>query len=435
MAERLRPQASPRPRRGPGAARAARGSARARSVHDRRRPRPGRARFRARRPPRDHLDRGRARDRAAGRGRAGRRRDRARNRLAGRRSRRGWRRGSGFRTRSSRPPRACAVSKARQRERFEAAGVPQPRWRLVVRGRRTDLRLPCVVKAPDRQGQRGLSVVRDAGASCGRRSSGRSRRRAAAAPSSRSSSTGPEVTVNAFSVDGGFYPLTVTDRLDRRAAGVRRRARARLAVARPTRDAAAEAAPAGGRRARDPGRPDLHAGADRPDGPQVIEVAARLGGGHDAELCQAALGVDLNGLALAAALGEETSAPGPAAAGRRRACTAFLVPPPGELAAPSRASRTRSARRASSRVRVYRRPGFRVRRAPRRRRPRRSGARGRRKPGRGATSGRGRRPLSYASRPMPLSSETRRATMLASSRPPSARRRSTPSPRRSARAG
>ncbi len=42
-------------------------------------------------------------------------------------------------------------------------------------------------------------------------------------------------------------------------------------------------------------------------GPEVIEVAARLGGGHDAELVLAATGVDLNGLALAAALGEPVS--------------------------------------------------------------------------------------------------------------------------------
>ena len=39
-------------------------------------------------------------------------------------------------------------------------------------------------------------------------------------------------------------------------------------------------------------------------GAKVVELAARLGGGHDAELCEAALGVDLNELALAAALGE-----------------------------------------------------------------------------------------------------------------------------------
>ena len=47
----------------------------------------------------------------------------------------------------------------------------------------------------------------------------------------------------------------------------------------------------------------------------MIEVAARLGGGHDAELVEAATGVDLNGLALAAALGE------PSAERRARAAT------------------------------------------------------------------------------------------------------------------
>ena len=45
-----------------------------------------------------------------------------------------------------------------------------------------------------------------------------------------------------------------------------------------------------------------------PDGrPYVVEVAARLGGGHDAELCRAATGVDLNDLALSFALGESRS--------------------------------------------------------------------------------------------------------------------------------
>ncbi len=36
----------------------------------------------------------------------------------------------------------------------------------------------------------------------------------------------------------------------------------------------------------------------------MLEMAARLGGGHDAELCELALGIDLNGLALDFALGE-----------------------------------------------------------------------------------------------------------------------------------
>jgi biotin carboxylase len=42
-----------------------------------------------------------------------------------------------------------------------------------------------------------------------------------------------------------------------------------------------------------------------PRGPRVLELAARIGGGHDAELCEAALGIDLNALALSAALGED----------------------------------------------------------------------------------------------------------------------------------
>jgi hypothetical protein len=43
-------------------------------------------------------------------------------------------------------------------------------------------------------------------------------------------------------------------------------------------------------------------------GPEVIQVAARLGGGHDAELVELVTGIDLNGLALAAALGRPLEA-------------------------------------------------------------------------------------------------------------------------------
>jgi biotin carboxylase len=92
-------------------------------------------------------------------------------------------------------------------------------------------------------------------------------------------------------------------------------------------------------------------------GPRVVELAARLGGGHDAELCEAALGVDLNELALAAALGEQIPAhalsPLDPAGG---AVTHFLVARPGEL------MRVEGAEEAADvpgvlRVRVYRRPG------------------------------------------------------------------------------
>ena len=71
---------------------------------------------------------------------------------------------------------------------------------------------PCVVKAPDRQGQRGLTLVRTAEEVPAAIE--------AAIQASRNGTyiveelvEGPEVTVNAFSVGGVFHPLTVTDRL------------------------------------------------------------------------------------------------------------------------------------------------------------------------------------------------------------------------------
>jgi len=242
-----------------------------------------------------------------------------------------------------------AVSKARQRERFEAAGVPQPAWRLVSEPV-PDIELPCVVKAPDRQGQRGLSIVRD------ERELGEAIE--AAVGVSRGGAAlveelvdGAEVTVNAFSVDGTFHALTVTDRITAEppAFGVA------LAHVWPS-DAAGQAV--------EVARQAVEALGIR-DGPtytqvrggKVMEVAARLGGGHDAELCEEALGVDLNGLALAAALGEEIPAfePEPRAGG---ACTAFLVPPPGELLGLAGLEEARHAEGVVA-VRIYRRPGFR----------------------------------------------------------------------------
>ena len=242
---------------------------------------------------------------------------------------------------------SLAVSKPRQREHFDAVGVPQPDWRLVTEPEE-DPPVPCVVKAPDRQGQRGLTVVHDR-----RDLSGAI---AAAVEASRTAAAlveelvdGPEVTVNAFSVDGEFHPLTVTDRItaDPPALGV----------------ALAHVWPAG-TDAVDIARQAVKAlGIENGPtytqirGGKVMEVAARLGGGHDAELCEAALGVDLNGLALSAALGEKVEPPVP----QQRvggATTAFLVPPPGELLALEGVEEARQADGVIA-VRVYRRPGFR----------------------------------------------------------------------------
>jgi biotin carboxylase len=247
-----------------------------------------------------------------------------------------------------------AVSKARQRERFEAAGVPQPHWRLVSEAE-DGLPLPCVVKAPDRQGQRGLSVVRDE----------RELRPAIerAIEASRTDFAvveelvaGPELTVNAFSVDGRFYPLTVTDRITAEppAFGV---ALAHVWPAEADADTAAGAARQAVEALEIQNGPTYTQVRIGPDGPQVMEVAARLGGGHDAELCKVALGVDLNGLALAAALGEDTSPPDPRPL-VGGACTVFLVPSPGELLG---FEGVEDAQRGEGVVtlRLYRRPGFR----------------------------------------------------------------------------
>jgi biotin carboxylase len=249
---------------------------------------------------------------------------------------------------------ALAVSKARQRERFAAAGVPQPEWGLVL-APQSGLPLPSVVKAPDRQGQRGLSVVRDEHdlAAAIATALGTSRNGAALV---EELVEGPEVTVNAFSAAGAFHPLTVTDRItaDPPAFGVA------LAHVWPSELDTAPAVEAARLAAEALGITDGPTYTQvmlGPDGPNVMEVAARLGGGHDAELCEAALGVDLNGLALAAALGEEL----PPIETRRLvggATTAFLVPPAGELLA---AEGIEDAERAEGvvKVRVYRRPGFR----------------------------------------------------------------------------
>ncbi|HZB22508.1 MAG TPA: ATP-grasp domain-containing protein [Gaiellaceae bacterium] len=258
-----------------------------------------------------------------------------------------------------------ATSKVRQRERFAEAGVPQPESRLCksadeARAAAADLGLPCVVKAPDRQGQRGLALVTneealDAAVDDALRAS------RAGACLVEQLVDGQEVTVNAFSVAGRFYPLTVTDRVraEPPAFGVA------LAHVWPSalEPAAVGAAIEAARRATEalditdgPTYTQVVVGDGRP---HVVEVAARLGGGHDAELCEAALGVDLNELALAAALGETVPAhalaPLDPVGG---AVTRFLVAPMGELRSVEGVEEAQ-ALEGVVRVRVYRTPGWR----------------------------------------------------------------------------
>jgi biotin carboxylase len=254
-----------------------------------------------------------------------------------------------------------ATSKMRQRERFAAAGVPQPRFAIgrdlaEVEAVVGEIGLPCVLKAPDRQGQKGLALVREPEelAPAVQLAIGASRSGLCLV---EEAIEGPEVTVNAFSVDGRFVPLTVTDRETAAppAFGVA------LAHVWPSRlpaesvvaciEAARAAASALGIE-RGPTYTQIVAG---PDGPRVGELAARLGGGHDAELCHAALGVDLNGLALAAALGARTEVDYGERAGG--ACTRFLVAPPGVLDV-VRGVEDASALDGIVSVRIYREPGY-----------------------------------------------------------------------------
>ncbi len=268
-----------------------------------------------------------------------------------------------------------ATTKTRQRERFAAAGIVQPRTFSVGDPAIT---FPCVVKAPDRQGQRGLTLVRE-----------RSELAAAvetATAESRGGGAlveelidGPELTVNAVSHDGEFFPLTVTDRIlaEPPAFGVA------LAHSWPTAhspDAVIEAA-RGAVAAlgieSGPSYTQLRLGHG--DRPYVVEVAARLGGGHDAELCRAATGIDLNDLALSFALGESVGdgvsralAPASAAGGQvGGACVIFLVAPEGGLRETVGIDEAEAVEGVEW-VRAYRQPGWRF--GPLRRGPDRAGA-------------------------------------------------------------
>ncbi len=244
-----------------------------------------------------------------------------------------------------------ATTKTRQRECFAAAGVPHAG--LVDT---TAPSFPCVVKAPDRQGQRGLTLVH-----------GPDELKVAVALATSAARgggvlveelvEGPEVTVNGVFRDGDFVALTVTDRelAGPPAFGV---ALAHVWPARADAKAAAAVAEAACRAIGVEQGPVYVQLRLAPDGPRVMEVATRLGGGHDAELCSAALGIDLAALAVAFALGErpadaDLTARGPGAGG---ACVRFLVPPEGTLARVEGVERA-AALPGVELIRVYRAPG------------------------------------------------------------------------------
>lgn len=260
-----------------------------------------------------------------------------------------------------------AVSKLKQRELFAEVGLPHARYAVATRGEEAEaaaaeLGFPLVVRAPDRQGQRGLALAG------GYEELGPAVELALAA--SRSGlclierlEPGRELTVTGFSLEGRFHAFAVTDRerAPAPAFGVTlehvwpsslEQSELEQAV-----DLAARAATALGIELG-PSYTQIIVGAQ---GPRLGELAARLGGGHDAELLAAAVGVELNELVLAAALGEPIEAdrlePEPVAGG---ACTHFLIAPPGELMAVHGVDEA-SVLAGVERVRIYREPGFVVR--------------------------------------------------------------------------
>jgi biotin carboxylase len=243
-----------------------------------------------------------------------------------------------------------ATNKLRQRERLAEAGVPQPQW-WTIGGEDEPPAVDgaVVVKAPDRQGQKGLTLVEDPADLAEAIETARSAARNGLALV-EALVDGPEVTVVGFSVDGEFTALAVTDRVvaDPPAFGVA------LAHVWPSQVPGTGSVPgtAGAAVAalgieNGPSYTQLRVDAD---GPKVIEVAARLGGGHDAELVEAVTGVDLNGLAIDAALGRALHVPAyePRVGG---AVTKFLVPPPGILEAVDVPEDLEG-------VRSYREPGY-----------------------------------------------------------------------------
>jgi biotin carboxylase len=254
-----------------------------------------------------------------------------------------------------------AVSKLKQREALAAAGVPQPRSLVCrtldeVADAATELGgYPVVIEAPDRSGDRSvaLSADRDSLAHAA----------AEALADARGDYClveevvdGPTVTVNAFSIDGRFVPLTVTDR-EQAAFGVPL-LHAWPAVLEPAQIAAAIATAATAARAvgvvDGPTTTQLLVGGE---GPLVAKLSARVGGGHDGELCRVALGIDANDLAVGAALGENVRrhqlAPAHGVGG---ACVRFLVAPPGELHE-VRGLEEAYAVGGVRGIRIYRKPG------------------------------------------------------------------------------
>jgi biotin carboxylase len=233
---------------------------------------------------------------------------------------------------------SLAVSKLKQRERLAEAGVRQPRSRVCrsleeASAAAAELGFPVVVEAPDPAGERGVALARN-----------REDLAAAAADAVAESRGdyclveelvgGAIVTVNAFVLDGRLVPLTITDREQAPppAFGVPLAHRWPAELDPAEVGTAVEGAAVAVRAVGIEHGPVTTQILLDDVGALVAKVSARVGGGHDAELCRVALGVDLNDLAVAASLGEAVHAGELAPhTGVGGACVRFLVAPAGEL--------------------------------------------------------------------------------------------------------
>ncbi len=259
-----------------------------------------------------------------------------------------------------------ATSKRRQRERLAEAGVAQPRSLVCrtpddVAAAAEELGFPCVIEAPDRSGERGVALATDRQAVA--------RAAADAVAESRNDYClveelvgGRIVTVCGFALDGTLVPLTVTDREQAPppAFGVPLAHLWPAALEPPDVAAVVRVAAAAAAALDVRSGPVTAQVLLPPDGPPLLaKLSARTGGGHDSELCRVALGVDLDELAVDAALGE------PVGEERLRAvqsaggaCVRFLVAPAGELVE-VRGLEAARAVPGVRRVRVYRSAGHR----------------------------------------------------------------------------
>jgi biotin carboxylase len=252
-----------------------------------------------------------------------------------------------------------AVSRRRQRERLAEAGLAQPRSIVCrtqeeVAAAAAELGYPVVVETPDRSGERGVALAPDSASL------------AAAAAAALGEYClveellgGRMVTVNAFSLAGRFVPLTVTDREQAPppAFGVPL-AHLWPAELEPAEvGAAVEAAASAARALGIESGPTTTQVILGEDGPLLAKLSARVGGGHDAELCRVALGVDANALAVAAALGEDVQAQQLAPVLQvGGACVRFLVAPAGELREVRGLEQAAGVEGVRG-IRVYRKPG------------------------------------------------------------------------------